>query len=125
MATLKRGAGDFDRRVTLYRPKTRQLGPNNPFNQLTKEYEPDPVYRMYPAKRLNSLTEIDQKENANIVRAVGEVEWHLQYVPGLGNTVKANWLLVDELDGTKYELKTPLTENDRGKSYRVIANKVE
>jgi hypothetical protein len=103
------------------KPATRELSAGNPFNQKGKDYVL--AFAGFPAKRFNSLTEIDQKENANIVRAEGEVEWHLVYVPGL--PVKADWLLIDELDGKQYKIKTPLTENDRGKSYRLIASIIE
>lgn len=122
MATLDRGRGRFDRRVTLLKPTTnRTPSASNPFGEKGTDFTP--FLEHYPARRLDSLSEIDEKETGNLVRAVSEVEWHLVYSPAL--PVKADWRLYDEMDKKTYLITSPITEMGRGTAYRVIATLVE
>lgn len=122
MATRKKtGTLRFDRRIRLWKPREEEYSSDNPYNEKTKDFEV--AYPSYPARRLDGLSEIDEKETGNLIRAVSEVEWELQYIPKL--ELASDWRIEDLLDGIFYEVTSPPTGIGRGLGYRVITVIVE
>ena len=117
------GTRRFDRRVRLWKPGVAEINPDNPYNEKDRPGDYVVAYPSYPANRFDSLTEIDEKERSNVVRAASEVEWELQWIPNMG--LASGWKIEDLFDGVTYQVTSPLTEIGRGLSYRVITDIIE
>lgn len=121
MPKTKTGVRRYDSRVRLWKPAVPILNEDNPFNEKDKDYVV--AFESYPANRLDSLTENDEKSTSNVVKSISEVEWELAYSPNLG--LRASWKIEDLSDNQFYQVSSPMTKEGRGLGYRVITNIVQ
>jgi hypothetical protein len=113
----KKGAGAYNRRVQILKPKTIP----NKFNEKKTSFEV--VYEKYPAKRLDAVSKADESLENHLIAGSSVVEWDLRYIRTL--QIKTSWRIKDIFDGKTYEIIAPATEKGNGQGIRVLSKLIE
>ncbi|MCF0074477.1 head-tail adaptor protein [Dyadobacter sp. CY261] len=113
----RRGIGIYDRRIQILEPVSEA----NDYNEDQLSFEVK--YGSFPAGKLDSVSEVNEAMEGQVIQSAARVDWQLRFVPDIG--IKTSWKIKDLFSGLTYQVIAPIQEIGRREAWLVKTQIVE